>query len=288
MFLSARFWNKPEYFFNPKQFIRRIFQSKTNHLKISGKTLWGDAISFNPNEDIGRSLRAFGLYDLSLSEVLWRLTSPGSRVLDIGGNVGYFSLLLANRVGGEGEVHTFEPNPDLYSFLEPNIEKIKNIKLHKIAVSDKNGEKELYKPKDYSLNTGLATLENISNGVRVASVSTRTIDSMNFPAVDLVKIDIEGHELAALRGAEKTLMGVKDVIFEEHNIKGSGVKEILLSQGFNIFYIQKKFSGVALKNIQSVYLMNSSEPPNYLASRRPSSELNDLFAKRSWSILKCT
>lgn len=131
----------------------------------------------------------------------------GNCVLDIGANVGYFTLLAARLVGPEGRVYAFEPEPGNYAVLVKNLglNGYKNVDAIPKAVSSETGEAQLILS---GLDSGFHSLAHLNLPERgTVSVETITIDSFlqerGWPHVDLVKIDIEGWEVAALDGMDQ-------------------------------------------------------------------------------------
>src|ERR687886_1998553 len=100
--------DKPEYFFRPTQLIQRLRQHLI-HKTPSGefekiRLPWGVDIRVRPTETIGSSICRLGVYDLTVSEVIWRLLEPGEQAVDVGANIGYMTSLMAARVGKTGNV----------------------------------------------------------------------------------------------------------------------------------------------------------------------------------------
>jgi FkbM family methyltransferase len=149
-----------------------------------------------------------GLFEPETVEVFTSLLAPGMTVMDIGANIGQYALIAANRVGDRGRVHAFEPTPALATRLRQNvsINGLENIIINEAAVSDTVGEATLYLP--YGDNPGensIITPNEVSGPVPTVRVSTVTLDAYlserGVERVDVIKIDIEGAELLALRGA---------------------------------------------------------------------------------------
>src|SRR6476659_2673104 len=95
--------NKPEYFFRPIQLLRRVVRSRAGLQSRRGRREmlhlpWGHEIQFRIDENVGFSLWHLGVYDLVVSEALWRLVHPGEDdAIDAGANLGYMTSLLAAR-----------------------------------------------------------------------------------------------------------------------------------------------------------------------------------------------
>lgn len=127
-------------------------------------------------------------------------------VVDVGANEGITLSVFATRFA---RVEAFEPNPGLTRRVEPALPA--NVRLHTVALSSAQGEAELRVPVDAGvLLEGWASLDRPQIGDestwRVVRVPTRTLDSFGLDEVDLIKIDVEGHELSVLAGARDTIL----------------------------------------------------------------------------------
>jgi len=133
----------------------------------------------------------------------------GDTVLDIGANIGTTTLLFSGIVGEKGRIFSFEPVT--HNVLHSNIEKnnIRNVKVIPNGVSDKVGRGEI-EMSDYCLDSSITKRKYTKDYY----VNKRTIDlisldmfakEMNLDKVDFVKMDIEGAEELAIRGAEKLI-----------------------------------------------------------------------------------
>src|SRR4051794_36536516 len=160
---------KPEYLFRPQQLLRRIARRTTPPVDTDGlvtvRLPWGGEIRVSPNDDIGKQILTLGVFDLVLTETLWRLAEPGELALDVGANIGYATAVLAERVahrGARGEVWSFEPHPVLHTELLANCALIQqhcpSVKLKPIAAaaSDRRGVVRLEIPPDFAANRGIA------------------------------------------------------------------------------------------------------------------------------------
>jgi FkbM family methyltransferase len=124
---------------------------------------------------------------------------PDRAAVDVGVWWGPWTYLLAKRVP---RVDSFEPNPDLVSALTEAMPA--NVHLHGVALGDIAGEAGLWIPPGGVGTEGRATLEAFrrpATGGRMVSVQTERLDSFQLHDVGFIKIDVEGHEFAVLRGA---------------------------------------------------------------------------------------
>jgi FkbM family methyltransferase len=137
--------------------------------------------------------------------------------LDVGADIGYYTLQLSSLVGSNGQVVAFEPIPKARERLEHNIatNQRTNIVVSELALGNQDGTVYLEDPfKKSRLN-----LNKTAAGEHDIKVTIRRMDDlvseMNLPAVDLVKIDVEGAEHEVLRGMEQTLKRFRPVLVVE-------------------------------------------------------------------------
>lgn len=259
---------KPEYFLQPSAIIKKLF-TKQKEI-VTRKTPWGSDIEVNAKESIGTAIARTGIYDLPLTEILWRLIEPGNFVLDIGANIGYTANLSSHRAGPEGTIWAFEPNPLLLPRLKKNLQYLKNqnVTLFPIALSDVNDMGFLVLPEVYSKNEGVAFIGS-SNDTNTIKTELKKLDDLLPPGatINVLKIDVEGHELSVFKGAEKALEKklINNIIFEDHNTYPSEVCKFLLEKGYQIFRIEKGWLKVFLKNPNSK-INRPWETRNYLAT----------------------
>jgi FkbM family methyltransferase len=144
-----------------------------------------------------------GRYEEFKTEGLLKCVQPGDVVYDIGGHVGYYSVLSSVLAGPTGRVFVFEPRPLNIAFIKHHIRinGIENITLLETAVSDRAGEAA------FEDRTGSGT-GHLSEEGRL-KVSTLVIDEFvdgeSHPYPDFLKMDIEGGEIDALNGARRTI-----------------------------------------------------------------------------------
>lgn len=150
---------------------------------------------------------------------------PGITVLDIGANIGLFSVLGSEYVGDKGKIYAFEPTKTTHSFLVKNLElnNITNVEAHQIAFS--NGEYDVVMAppaENKKINSGdaynqikkIADSENSEHKIRTQLLD-KFIKEKNIGNVDLIKIDIEGAELLCFQGGEEFLTKQSPVIIFE-------------------------------------------------------------------------
>jgi len=158
-------------------------------------------------------MHRLGLMGAAEREVLGYLVRPGMVVLDVGANMGLYSLLLAQLVGPAGRVVSFEPDPDLFSLLRGNCAAngATNVESHHLALGRRPERMLLHRP---ALNSGDTHLGSAgAAGFRPpVEVDVASLDSL-MPGLrpDFIKVDVQGWELEVLRGMEGTLRAAENV-----------------------------------------------------------------------------
>lgn len=138
-------------------------------------------------------------YDKNQRKLFCEAIKPGSTVLDVGANVGIYTLLAAKR---GARVFAIEADPKTVEMLRHNIELNgfeDRVTVFPMAVGEREGTVTLYRHEE---NRGHS---NLFDGVDPVAVPCRTIDSLDLPPIDVCKMDIEGSELSALKGMEATI-----------------------------------------------------------------------------------
>lgn len=244
--------------------------------------LWGHKdFKVNAQETIGKSILSYGLYDLALTEAVYRLTDKQSTCVDIGANIGYFSSLFSHC---GRSVSSFEPHPIIFQRLQENCRRLTNAKCYPVALDETSGEAELFIPAKFDANEGIASLRPVDKATSV-KVKTQKFDEV-FPneKIDIIKIDVEGHELSVFKGATSALANnrIKNILFEDFEGKKSPVVQYLQEYGYSVYRLVKSFTHLTFVPIDEAGEIPLWEPPNYLATKA-----TDLaFSKKSWSILR--
>jgi FkbM family methyltransferase len=127
--------------------------------------------------------------------------------LDIGANIGYYTLLLSRLVGNDGLVVAVEPHPVNFHLLQLNlrINRVSNVRLVSAAISDKDGRTFLFEAEGSNWHSLLPTERTSQKAIEVPTLTIDTLAHQVERPIDLLRMDIEGGELSALKGGEKTL-----------------------------------------------------------------------------------
>ncbi len=156
-----------------------------------------------------------GIYERSETAVTCQVVKPGDTVLDIGANIGYYSLLTSKLVGAAGQVFAFEPEKENFQILKWNIDNLalENTTCVNVGVSNFKGKAALYLCAD---NPGGHHLHEPMQAEKTQTVEIITIDDFladKSQKVDYIKIDAQGAEQSILEGLQKTIE------INRHNLK---------------------------------------------------------------------
>jgi FkbM family methyltransferase len=277
--------NRPEYLWQPRKLLARLQKSQPTTERQVVALPWGLPIEVDPREAIGRAIVHHGLFDISITEALYRLVEAGDVVLDVGANIGFMtSVAIASQ--RTAQVVSFEPHPTLFERLARNralwckewSDVQSRLCIEQVALSDTVGVAELHVPTSFQSNQGISSLESISDEDEYARVSVRTTTLDQYFAgrqqsVGVLKIDVEGHELSAFSGAASMLRAgcIRDILFEDHVGFASDVCQLLSGVGYTILALGKLPWRPILVDRSSVGLVPaiSSDSPNFLATRDP-------------------
>ncbi len=195
--------------FAPKlyQFLYKRFKPKgVVKVEAGGHTMFVDS----HDTALAPYLIMHGNFDPEETFVLEKFIKQGMTFVDVGANIGYFSLIAARLVGENGKVFAFEPDKDNFGLLERNIKenRYENITSVEKAVSDKVGTAKFYLDSDNLCAHSLNEKEN-SNFIEVET--TKLSDFLKDSKVDVIKIDVEGAE-------QSVFDGMKDIIAKNNKL----------------------------------------------------------------------
>lgn len=162
-----------------------------------------------------------GAYERELVSLFKRALGPGMVALDVGANIGYFSVLAAGLVGETGLVHSFEPAPACFSQLKRNLAAFPWADASPFAVADESGVARFHFSEKPS-QTGWGSLLSEENAaMQETEVPVITLDEwvreQGIRRVDFIKMDVEGAEYRALLGAVEILQRYRPIVVAELN-----------------------------------------------------------------------
>lgn len=189
---------------------------------------------------IGRHILMSGKFDRSIVQVLLDRAKPGDVLLDIGANIGYVSACFLKRVPGSHAI-CVEPQPGIVDLLHKNVRQFDGRAIVKpVALSDKPGELRFHIDKD---NRGSSKISP-DGEISVIAVSAAELLA-GVERVDLVKVDVEGHEEPVFRAMRNELKRLKPraILFEDHGDGAApqdGIGLIMTGLGYRVFGIDKR------------------------------------------------
>jgi len=201
-------------------YLFRLLWSGRNVVEIQGSKMYINSHDNDPS--MRRTFRVYvkrGVHEEATTELFKNVVKEGDVIVDMGANIGYFTLLAARLVGKSGKVYAFEPEPRNLYYLLKNIEinKYDNIVAVQKAVSDKKGKTTLYLcPYDSGHHTinqyeGIKAYAPHLVGDKKDFVEVETITLDDFlkdeRKVNVIKMDVEGAEALVLSGMDNLIRG---------------------------------------------------------------------------------
>lgn len=219
---------------------------------VQGGDLSGTRLMLNLKKDKQFWL---GISDPPLQTAIRDFVRPGNVVYDVGANIGFFSVLLGQKVGASGKVYCFEPSPNLVDRLTTNLELNADISQFVVvakAVSDKTGQDEFLVSHTHPQRQTLAGLDVPEVEYQEkATVETVSLDDFIFeqnnPAPDVIKMDIEGAEAIAIHGMQRVLSKAAPILLIEIHTRDAAntILPILRSLDYAIHAIEPGYPPVA-------------------------------------------
>jgi len=239
--------------------LRRI-KNKVNKYKLKAtlmqrgnerslyKTIYSDYywLSEEPSAYVDKCIRESSVFEENSTKIVKTFIKRGDVVLDIGANIGYYSVIMSKLVGEKGKVVSFEPTRHYRDVLEKNIKinKLTNVQVYKFGLSNRKQELEI------SIGDSSATLhepqETIINKkremIQLYSLD-ECINELDIDRIDFIKIDVDGHESAFLEGAIKSieqynpiiLLEVNHLNYIEDNVFAWEFYDDLINQSFHVY-----------------------------------------------------
>lgn len=228
-----------------------VFFKKIETLGVSFEIL------LNPflNSGVDEAIAEFGYWEPKVAEQIKKILSAGGTFIDIGANIGYHSLLAAKILGDKGRVYSFEPQDAIYHQFMKSLAKnnLKNVTVYNTALSDHSGGSTLYIREENSGGSTLLKLPNMESFHVDSSleVSLVVLDSYvdRFSLVDLIKIDVEGHEYEVFKGGQKLLSTYHPTIImefspvfyiQDYAHKAEDLIDFLKTLGYTFFDMSEK------------------------------------------------
>jgi FkbM family methyltransferase len=232
-----------------------------------------------PGDVIGMPIAQFGVYEFAVSQLVREYLKLGDVFVDVGANIGYYSVIAGGAVGESGKVYAFEPSARIRARLERNIvlNDMSQVSVRPEAVTGQSGIVRLIESRDPA-NDGLAYVNTNGSdaGVEVRAVRLDELTELSERPPVLIKVDVEGGEPEVFRGAT-ALLGCPDaptILFESFEIaRDAG---ILRNLGYQVFQPALRDGKVRLTPDLEAPRYRRWEAPNFFAVK---SERGQLFVQ---------
>jgi FkbM family methyltransferase len=226
---------------------------------VEARTLFGNTLFVDAGEIIGRYIYYFGLWEPNVTNWICERLCPGDVFIDVGANVGYYSLLASQLVGDSGRVIAIEPLSELFHVLTQNLwrNNVRNVRTVNVAAWDVEDEVAIFtwpaRPPGYTSVMPLwAKAWNLERHGQVHAKPLSTIlQAGEMKAARIIKIDVEGAEWHVLSGMKSILSGGREdleliveltpsVLLSE-GIRWRDVLSFFQAWGFNAYKIENSY-----------------------------------------------
>ena len=173
-------------------------------------------VIYNQNDQyIGRSLELYREFSALETSVFDQILTEGQLVIEAGSNIGVHTLFMARKVGEQGRVLAFEPQRLVFQALCGNmaLNSITNAFCWNMGLSDTPGEMSIPMLDPRQPNNFGGT--EMSADAPGDAIPVTTIDQLDLPQCDFIKVDVEGMEEKVLRGATQTIKKYRPILYVE-------------------------------------------------------------------------
>jgi FkbM family methyltransferase len=260
----------------------RAFDRLLKTLRLDRATIGPHVMHINPlDAGVSFPLLRRGVYEKTETALFKKCISRGMRVLDVGANIGYYTLIAARLVGGNGNVFAFEPEGENFALLKKNVEAngYTNTTLVQKALSDRTAGTEMFLSP---ANKGDHRIYRTGEGrpsIEIDAVRLDDFFSNPDETFDFIKMDIQGAEPAALRGMTR-LLGRNGKLTLVTEFWPSGIRlsgssprsflQELAGHGFHVFVIDEKENRLLSASADGIIRMCPGEKHVNLFCRRVS------------------
>jgi FkbM family methyltransferase len=220
------------------------------------KTIFGMRIGGDAKDIIQQYIYYFGVWEPHITSWISSCLRPGDGFVDVGANIGYYSLLASRLVGGRGNVVAIEASPRTFSDLQRNLtlNGITNVRAINSAASAHSGKLRIFRGHEF--NTGMTTIFEQSGfeleGEVVAAPLSDLIKPNEFKTARIVKIDVEGAESLVVTGMQSMLSAGRDDLeylieinpaaLAGHGTSPNRILKPFLDAGFYAYEIENDYS----------------------------------------------
>ena len=235
----------------PHWLLRQLKSDLGVRVSCRARLLTGQPIYVDPLDSVGGEIVRKGCYEPEAVAVVEALIRERMVVFDIGAHVGQYTLLCGERVGPEGAVHSFEPDPETFEQLVRNVRLngLQNVLCRQVALGDRVGRAQLHLATVLNIGgNSLARCDDWSG--RSVEVELSSVDAYaaewRIGRVDFIKTDVEGAERAVFEGGCHTLRESKPILLFECSWKsaafGYGADDVVADVrrlGYEVFLVDR-------------------------------------------------
>jgi len=161
-------------------------------------------------ELVSRHIHEQHCWEIHETNALLELMKPGQSFIDIGANIGYYTVIAAARLGDSGQVFSFEPDPENYALLTQNIEQnhFKNVQAFNLGLSNQDCSLPIFCSEENRGDHRLFETEAHQQGnmIQLVKADEFFMDRYGqYPTVHCIKIDTQGYEYSIVDGLKKTI-----------------------------------------------------------------------------------
>ncbi len=235
----------------------RYFAWRT--LEVTSRTAFGSAMRLTLPDSVQTRILMTGLWEPTISALVSNALRPGDVFIDIGANIGYYTLLASSMVGRSGRVYAFEASPSIFARLQENVtlNHCANTVIQNVAISNVRGTCAIWQAPKGNLghSTIIDAVAHLEGHKHEAFVPCDCVDSL-VPLRDLlsarfVKIDVEGAERLAVEGIQSHLTNFSHrtewliELSPEFSPGGaadiSWVFDVFVAAGYHAYRIENKY-----------------------------------------------
>lgn len=243
------------------------FLLKSDHAEVHGHTMFLDS-----KDSLGLSV--YGAYEPFETEFVAGLIQKGDVVLDLGANIGYYTLIFARLVGEEGKVFAFEPDPDNFALLTKNVTAngYRNVTPVQKAVSNETRKVRLYLCEDNKADHRIYASDQGRESIEIEAIRLDDYFEDYEGKIDFIKIDVQGAEGGALEGMQCLLRRNENLKmiteFWPFGLNRFGIEpedylRRLLEYGFNIEQLDEHRRRTQPANVAELLATYTPEKENF-------------------------
>ncbi len=256
------------------------------------KTKFGMRVTGSTQDQIQRYLYYFGIWEPNITHWITSSLKPGDYFIDVGANIGYYSLLASKLTGDNGKVVAVEAAPWIHALLNKQISlnKLRNVRTVSAAAAETRGILKVFAGASDNIGSTTTVLSRLSAEKPAAEVPAIPMNEIlteeEISRARIIKIDVEGAELSVLRGLApilgrlrpdcEILMEVSENITPETQKVTNEIFSIMRRHGFSPFVVENDYSS------KSYLRRDRIKRPLALASDRIESQIDVLFSKEKY------